>query len=119
MYGMEKTTWKEALGWILVFIVCLVVGSGVMFAFQGTDFFLYRYFAPKQEAVRRQTFIQSQAFNESVAKDLEDMKRDYAKADTDGKEAIRTMVQRRTSDYDTTQLPADLRSFVEKMRGGY
>lgn len=108
---------KEFLAWVIGIGVSVALVIGVIWLFTQNDLAVTAKYAPKYEAVRRKTFVESQAFNEGVAKDLEDMERDYAKADHDGKDAIRTMVRRRTADYDLSQLPTDLRSFVEKMRG--
>lgn len=44
---------------VLAVIAAIVVLLGITWGLQGADFFLYKTFAPKYEAVRRDTFEQS------------------------------------------------------------
>lgn len=86
-------------------------------AIQGNDFFLYRTFAPKYEAVRRQTFEQSKAYNQGVAQEIARAYQDYERASTPGqKDAIAAVVRHQMADYDEAQLPAHLRAFVRSVR---
>jgi len=105
--GLMKTLFL-ALG-----LVVLV--EGVQFAVQGSDYFLYRVFAPRQEAVRRQTFEQSKSYNDGMAQELWDMERDYARADVAGKASIASIVTHRVAGYDVERLPTGLRRFVSQM----
>jgi hypothetical protein len=59
------------------------------------------FFAPRYEAVRRNTFEQSRAFNEGMAQELQGMWRDYVHTTSpDEKAAIRSLVQHRVAGYD-------------------
>ncbi len=44
---------------------------------QGNDFFMYKFFAPRQEAVRRQVFETSRAFNQGMVQELQNMQFEY------------------------------------------
>jgi hypothetical protein len=102
-----------AFKWALGGIVVLVIGA---FAIQGTDFFLYKVFAPKQEAVRRQTFEQSKAYNQGMVQELQNMMFEYVKATPEQQEALGALILHRVADYDVEKLPPDLRDFVVKLR---
>lgn len=106
---------KQAIGWS---VLCLVILTGAAWAIEGSDFALYRVFAPKREAVRREIFEQSKAYNQGVAQELEAAEMDYAKASPDQKAAIRAVVLHRVADYDQAKLTPDLRSFVDDLRNG-
>jgi hypothetical protein len=43
---------------------------GLTWVFQGNDFFLTRFFAPKYEQVRRETFENSKAYRDGMVQEL-------------------------------------------------
>jgi hypothetical protein len=94
----------------------LVVILGISWIATGNDFFLYRYFAPKQEAVRRQVFEQSKAYNQGMIQELQNMQFEYVKADKPHQEALAGIILHRAADYDEDRLPADLRQFIQSLR---
>lgn len=90
---------------------------GAAWLFQGNDFFLYRYFAPKYEGVRRDVMIESRAYSEATTRRLYDLQRQMAQAKSDDeKAAIRAMARHEVQAFDATRLPADLRNFVQQVR---
>lgn len=93
----------------------LLVCFGIGWAVQGNEFFMYKFFAPKQEAVRRETFEQSKAYNDGMAQELSQMQLDYVKATPDQKAALRAVAIHRFADYDATKLPRDLQDFLQQM----
>jgi len=76
------------------------------------------YFQPKFEQVRRNVFMESQAYNDGMMRDLQNFQFEYAKADDAGKAIIRSAVQHRFATYDPDRLPADLRSFLYQIKAG-
>lgn len=109
---------------ILTVLAVIVLGLGITWLAQGTDFFLYKAFAPKYEQVRRETFEQSKAYNQGMVQELQNMQFEYEKTtDPKAKMALRPIILHRAADYDIDKLPADLRSFIQKLKteeaGGY
>lgn len=104
---------RYTIGWTLGILVLLL---GIGWIAEGNEFFLYKFFAPKQEAVRREVFEQSKAYNQGVAQEIEAAELDYAKASPEQKAAIRSVVLHRIADYDESKLSPDLRSFVDGLR---
>ena len=104
----------------------IATGIGVLVAIlalswvlMGNEFFLYKYFAPKQEAVRRQVFEQSRAFNQGMVQELQNKQFDYAKTtDPAAKAALASVILHRASGYnlDDPIVPADLRGFITKLK---
>jgi len=79
-------------------------------------FMNFQFFAPKVEAVRRATYEQSQAYNEGMVRDLENLKMEYESADDMHKAGLRSVIMHRFSSYHG-QLPSDLQSFYFQLKG--
>jgi hypothetical protein len=98
-----------AISAVAIFII-------VAFFFQGLDFGLFHTFAPKYEQVRRNTFEQSQAYNEGMRRDLENIHNQYLKeTDPAAKSALKATFIHRAEGYPN-DLPADLQSFYNFIR---
>jgi hypothetical protein len=106
-----KTVGYIALG-ILGLLVLLVLPWIVL----GEDYFLAQFFNPRVEAVRRQTFEQSKAYNEGMVQELQNMQFEYAKAEASQRDAMASIILHRAADYDENKLPADLRAFIQKLK---
>lgn len=99
---------KELAGAIIV--VAVVVG--VAFAsYQGSA-----YFDPKYEALRTKTFKESQAYNDSMAQDIEAAHIEWLKGDASVKAAVRAQVLHRVSAYDTTRLSRELQDWIKEIK---
>lgn len=110
---------RDFFGWVAGGVGVLVVILGLSWLVQGNEFFLYRYFAPKTEAVRREVFETSRAFNEGMVRDFENLRVQYVQtADPDAKEVLATTILRRSAGYDLDDpiVPADLRSFISRLK---
>lgn len=94
----------------------LVVILGLTWIAQGNDFFLYQFFAPKYEQVRRETFEQSKAYRQGMVQELQNMQFEYAKANDKQKDALASVILHRAADVDERIMPPDLRSFVAALR---
>jgi hypothetical protein len=105
--GMK--TWFVGLG-VVVGVLALT------WVIQGNDFFLYRTFAPKYEATRRETFEQSKAYRQGMVQELQNMQFEYVKASSDSKAALASIILHRAADVDETTLPADLRQFLRQLK---
>jgi hypothetical protein len=104
---------------ILAGVGGLLLVFALGWAVQGNGFFMYKYFAPKQEAVRREVFENSRAFNQGMVQELQNMQFDYVKEkDPKAKEALASIILHRASGYnlDDSIVPADLRSFVNQLK---
>jgi|GEM_PF-731538 len=94
----------------------IVLFLGLTWVIMGNDFFLYKFFAPKVEQVRRETFEQSKAYNQGVIQELQNMQFEYAKADSSHQMALGSIILHRAADYDLEKMPVDLRQFIEKLK---
>jgi hypothetical protein len=94
----------------------IVLALGIVWVAQGSDFFLFKVFAPKEEQVRREVFEQSKAYNEGMVQELQSMMFEYAKATPEQKDALASIILHRVAGYDVDKLPSDLREFVLQLR---
>lgn len=101
------------LGYYLLGLVAVVfLGWGLTY----NDFAMYRYFAPKQEAVRRQVFEQTKSYNQGMIQELQNMQFQYEQADPKHRAALADLILHRSADYNVDLLPPDLRSFIAELR---
>lgn len=103
---------------ILVAIGVLVLGLGLTWIAQGNDFFLTKVFSPRQEAVRRQVFEQSKAYNQGMIQELENMQFEFCRTDPSHQQALASIVLHRAADFnlEQDQVPQSLRVFVSTLR---
>ena len=115
-YDDFRFPWGKAF---LILLLVLVIGTGLDWYSAGENFFLYKYFAPKQAAVQRQVFENTPSFNKGMIQELQNMQFDYIKEkDPDAKAALASIILHRASGYNLNDpdVPADLRSFIEELK---
>ena len=107
----------KVIGLVLLVIIGIFAMSWLV---QGNEFFLYKYFAPKTEQVRRDVFEHTRSFNQGMIQELQNMEFDYIKAGPKEKQALASIILHRASGYNLNDpdVPADLRSFIENLRRG-
>lgn len=99
-------------------LVVAVMSVGILLTVANVmGFANFAFFAPKVEQVRFDTFKQSQAYNDGMLRDLQNLKLEYLKGDADQKAALRGIVLQRFSVYDATKLPPDLQAFYNSLKG--
>lgn len=115
MYNDDGISVSRMVGYVVLFAL---IASGLGWFFQGNDFFLYKVFAPKYEAVRRQTFEQTKSYNQGMVQELQNMQFEYVKADEAHKAALADIILHRAADFnlDDSRVPTDLQSFVTGLR---
>lgn len=89
---------KTAISSILIAVIFLAAMMCLGWLTQGNQFFMYKFFAPKQEQVRREVFEQSKAYRQGMVQELQNMQFEYVKASKDGKEAMRSIILHRAAD---------------------
>lgn len=107
---------KAVAGSILAVVVFLAVMMGLGWLAQGNQFFMYKFFAPKQEQVRREVFEQSKAYRQGMVQELQNMQLEYVKADKDGKAAMRSIILHRSADVPPDAMPVSLNAFIADLR---
>lgn len=99
----------------ILFIVGLVA-----FAFQGTDFFMYKFWAPKYAGVQRDVFENTPSYVRGNIQELNNriMEYDRCKAQGKDKEAamLGTNILQYASGLNQEQFPQDIKDSLSKIR---
>ncbi len=107
---------KDILGIVGVVVGAAVLLTGAAWLIQGNDFFMYRVFAPKYEAVRRDTFEQSKAYQQGMVQELQNMQFQYEQASDSHKAALADLILHRAADFNESDMPGGLRSFIAQLK---
>ena len=97
----------------------LVLILGLSWIVTGNDFFLYKFFAPKQEAVRREVFENTPSFTKGMVQELEKMRIDYVSAtNPEVKDTLASTILHRVGGFNLNDpdVPSDLRAFIQKLK---
>jgi len=103
----------QTIGGILLFIILIVALT--WFA-QGNSFFMYKFFAPKTEQVRREVFEQSKAYRQGVVQELQNIMMEYPKASPEQKVALRVVALHKSADTPADALPPHVNAFISELR---
>jgi hypothetical protein len=101
-----------------VFAAIVIIG-GVLtlgWVLTGNELAMTSFFSPKFEQVRNDTFKNSQAYNDGIATELQNMQFEYIKASPEHQAALASIILHRAGAYDTNRLPLDLRLFVNGLK---
>lgn len=83
-----KNIGKTVIFSIMTVISLFMLGWLVL----GNQFFMFKFFAPKVEQVRRETFEQSKAYRQGLIQELNNLHVDYIKATPDQKLGLMTII---------------------------
>ena len=89
-----------------------------MFGLNYAGYMNFKFFAPKVEQVRYDTFKQSQAYNEGMLRELYDYKIQYMNASSGQKMAMRGAILHQFSTFNRDKLPPDLQQFYTQVELG-
>jgi len=104
------------MGYVGAAILAIILFLGLDWAIQGNQFFLYKYWGPKNEAVRRQVFEQTKSYRQGMAQEVRNYRIQYQTATKEQKAALRSVILQETADFDLDQLPPDSRQWLESLR---
>mgnify|MGYP001581458593 CR=1 FL=1 len=97
-------------------IVAPVLLAGTVFGASYLALQHNSYFAPKYEALRRDTMLQSRAYGEATTRELYRLKLQYQKAaTTDHRDTIKAMILHEVRSGDPTLLPFELQNFITEI----
>jgi len=102
----------------MVLIVILSLAAIVVIAIGGRQLSLSsnKYFAPQERALDSKVFKESEQYNDSMIRDLENFRLQYAGANEDQKALIKSTIQHRYAVYNNSNISYELRDFLNKMK---
>lgn len=105
----------KIIGSCVAGVLCIIALTWIV---QGNDFFMYKFFAPKMEDVRRQVFEETKSYNQGVIQELRTAQMDYIKASPEQKSMLASVIVHRYADFPVSRLPYDLQEFMLKLQSG-
>ena len=110
-----KKTLKEAAATIAIvlfffFLLAMIATGGRLGSLWSNT-----YFAPKEEALRREVVEQSKAYRDGVIQDLRLLQVDYIKADPSVKPALASAIRHRATGLDEADMPSDVSAFLRSL----
>lgn len=109
----EEKKMRYTIGWI---VFGLLVVFGIGWVVRANYFAQESVFAPKEEALRRQTVEESKAYNDGVAQEVLSMQMEYIKSTPDQKAALKSVILHKLAGYDLTHFSADTQKFINDLR---
>ena len=106
-------TYLKAIG---IFLIVFVVLYGIGFLFTGADYWMYKFWAPKQANVEREVFKNTQSFVDGKTSHLSMLRLDYKTAKGEQKAALKEMILTEAAQVDNNKLPLDLQLFIQQLR---
>jgi len=101
---------------IVFTIVCIVLLFLTVFAIQGTDFFLFQYFAPKYEEAKRSVFVESKEYRHGTIQELDKMRLEHVKEkDPIVQRVLEERALRLTAEWDKSELPPDIEAWLRSI----
>lgn len=105
-----------SIGAVLLTLAAIAALVALSWGFTFNDLAMLHFFAPKYEAVRRETFEQSKAYNQGMIQELQNMEFQYEQASPEHKAALRSIILHRAADYPANAMPSDLYNFVQNLK---
>lgn len=108
--GDYRTVWTH--GPRIVFIVCFF---GFLFTFGG--FQIRKYFATREEALRRDVVEESKSYRDGTIRDLDNLRLQWLAAEPGvHRDAIAATARHRSADFPDKDLPERLRDWLKEVR---
>ena len=104
---------KIAIGVVVVVVFCLAMDWIVA----GQNFFLYKYWAPKNEAVRRQVYEHTKSYHQGSVQRLNTLCTQVADADDSHKPMLNDVINHEFAEWDEADVPAYLQPCLAAARG--
>lgn len=110
-----KDLFKLAAMWTAVVVFIVLLFSLVATGGRLGSLWSNTYFAPKEEALRREVVEQSKAYRDGVVQDLRLLQVDYLKADPSVQPALAAAIRHRATGLDEADMPADVAAFLRSL----
>lgn len=102
---------------LLAFLTVMLASYGIGFLATGGDLAIYRFWAPKQEAARRQVYEQTKSYRQGSTQRLNTLCGQVSTADNDHKILINDVISQEFSEWNVSDVPDYLRGCLARARG--
>ena len=97
-------------------ILFILLFTALAWLIQGSDFFLYKFWAPKYEGVRREVFENTKSYNQGMIQEIRNYQIEYVKATKEQKGALASVILHQVADYPEDKMPLDVKDFIQSLR---
>ena len=108
----------RVMGGIFTTILVFVLLIGLGWFFQGNDFFLYKYWAPKYEDARRDVYTHTQSYRQGNTQRLGSLCDQVKAADDNHKSMLNAQIKQEFTDWNVSDVPDYLKSCLTTAQGG-
>lgn len=103
---------------VAAWLGALVLILSVLFGLNLFGLAQYSFFAPRLEAVRRDTMLQSRAYGEAATRELYRLKLQYVQSKSDDERStIAAMARHEATAFDRALLPPDVQAWLTQIGG--
>lgn len=96
-------------------VLIMLAILGFMWGTTWNDLALRAVFAPRQEAIRRETFEGSKAYRDGMIQELRAMQFEYQKADYKQKAGMANVIRHKLAGFPEDAIPSDLQVFIKEL----
>ena len=113
----DSADWSPLKG-IGAFILVVLFIFAVAFGLRGLGLVQFQFWAPKEEAARREVFEESKSYRDGMNQELRNMQMQYVQADAEHRLALRSIILHRVAGFPADALQPDLAAFVNSLNRG-
>lgn len=113
---VEREGWWTLPRVLLVVLVLTVAGFGFTFISDAFNLFSYKFWAPKQEAARRQTYEQTKSYRQGSIQRLNTLCTQVASADDDHKPMLNGVINHEFAEWSENDVPDYLQACLANAR---
>jgi len=96
---------------VLVVVASVLALLAIIWIVQGNDFFMYKVFAPRYEAARREVFINTPSYVNGKRQFLARLHHEWENADAGHRESLCALARSEAATVDMNLMPAELRTW--------
>lgn len=111
----EDISAKKIVGYILLFFGLILASDWIV---QGNNFFLFSFFAPRQEAARREVYEHSKSYHQGSIQRLDSLCLQVKDADDEHKMLVNDVISHEFVEWDLKDVPGYLQSCLVSARKG-
>lgn len=100
----------------LIAIASLIGVMTLGWIFQGNDFFMYKFFAPRYEQSRRETYEQTKSYRQGSVQRLNTLCTQASSADENHKPMLNDVISHEFAEWNIEDVPGYLRSCLVEAR---
>lgn len=103
---------------VVALVVLVIAVAFIGFVATGGDYINYKFWAPKQENVRREVFENTQSYVQGKIETISQLELQYkTSTDADSRRALKVDILTEASNVDNDKLPLEMQGFIQGLKG--